>query len=271
MLKVLPMNKKKVWYENMNKKVLLFDLDGTLLRTDKTISDRTLAALNKCREKGILIGVSTSRGEKNSQQFIEKLCPDIIISSGGALVNYMGKYIYKAEFSVEETQSMIALAREICGADCEITMDTLHEHYWNYKIDPNIADASWGVSIYTDYHDFSQETLKMCVEIFEPEKAAKLSECLPDCDCVKFVDGDWYKFTKKTATKEYAILRLCEVCGIAIENITAFGDDLVDIGMLQLCGKGIAMGNAVEEVKKIADVVIGTNDEDGIAKWIEEQ
>lgn len=255
----------------MHKTILLFDLDGTLLRSDKTISERTLEALRKCREKGILIGVSTSRGEKNSLQFIEKLCPDIIIASGGALVTYHDEYIYKAEFSVEETQNMIALAREICGSDCEITMDTLHEHYWNYKIDPNIADASWGVSIYTDYNNFSQETLKMCVEIFETEKAQKLSECLPDCDCVKFVDGDWYKFTKKTATKEHAILQLCNVCDISIENIIAFGDDLVDIGMLQLCGKGIAMGNALPEVKEIADFVIGTNDEDGIAEYLENE
>ena len=58
----------------MHKTVLLFDLDGTLLRSDKTISERTLEVLRKCREKGILIGVSTSRGEKNSLQFIEKLC-----------------------------------------------------------------------------------------------------------------------------------------------------------------------------------------------------
>lgn len=254
----------------MHKQVLLFDLDGTLLRNDKTISERTLQVLKKCREKGILIGVSTSRGEKNSLRFIEELCPDILIASGGALVSYNGEYIYKAEFSVEETQNMIALAREICGADCEITIDTLHEHYWNYKIDPNIADASWGVSIYTDYKDFAQKSLKICVEIFESEKAAKLSECLPDCDCAKFIDGDWYKLTKKTATKEYAILRLCEACDISVENIIAFGDDLVDIGMLQLCGKGIAMGNAVDEVKDVADTVIGTNDEDGIAKWLEE-
>ena len=91
----------------MDKKVLLFDLDGTLLRSDKTISERTLLALEKCREKGILIGVSTSRGEKNSLQFIEKLCPDILIASGGALVTYKGQYIYKAEFSIEETQKMM--------------------------------------------------------------------------------------------------------------------------------------------------------------------
>ena len=69
-------------------KLLLFDLDGTLLQSDKTISTRTLSALKKCREKDILIGVSTSRSEQNSLVFLNELMPDILISSGGALVKY---------------------------------------------------------------------------------------------------------------------------------------------------------------------------------------
>lgn len=50
---------------NKSYELLLFDLDGTLLQSDKSISDRTLKALRLCREKGILIGVSTSRSEQN--------------------------------------------------------------------------------------------------------------------------------------------------------------------------------------------------------------
>lgn len=87
---------------------------------------------------------------------------------------------------------------------------------------------------------------------------------------VKTLCQEWYKFSKKTATKENAILKLCEACKILPDNIIAFGDDLVDIGMLQLCGKGIAMGNALDEVKMIADVVIGSNDEEGIAEYLTE-
>ena len=68
-------------------KLLLLDLDGTLLQSDKTISTRTLSALKKCRENDILIGVSTSRSEQNSLVFLNELMPDILISSGGALVN----------------------------------------------------------------------------------------------------------------------------------------------------------------------------------------
>ena len=92
-------------------KLLLFDLDGTLLQSDKTISTRTLSALKKCRGNDILLGVSTSRSEQNSLVFLNELMPDILISSGGALVKYKTEYIYRAEFSEEETKVMIDMAR----------------------------------------------------------------------------------------------------------------------------------------------------------------
>ncbi len=249
-------------------KLLLFDLDGTLLRSDKTISDYTLQVLRECREKGVLIGVSTSRSEKNSMEFIAELNPDIVISSAGALVKYNGTYIYKAEFTKEETADMIQAARDICGVDCEITIDTVDEHYWNYKIDPKQQDKSWGDSIYTDFTHFSKCALKMCVEIPDSSTAESLKEALSNCDSIRFSDGNWYKFTKKAATKENAILHMCDVCGIATNEIVAFGDDFADIGMLKLCGKGIAMGNAIEEVKTIAEQIIGDNDKDGIAYYL---
>ena len=63
-------------------KLLLFDLDGTLLKSDKTISPRTLNAVRKIREKGYTIGISTSRSESNSLKFTYDIDPDIIISRG---------------------------------------------------------------------------------------------------------------------------------------------------------------------------------------------
>ena len=89
-------------------KLLLFDLDGALLQSDKTISKRTLSDLQKCREKGVLIGISTSRSEQNSLVYLNELMPDILISSGGALVKYGTEYIYKADFSRAETNAVKA-------------------------------------------------------------------------------------------------------------------------------------------------------------------
>lgn len=122
---------------NQNCKLFLFDLDGTLLRSDKTISKKTLSVLKQCKEKGILVGVSTSRSEQNSITFLNELMPDILISSGGALVKKGTEYIYKAEFTEIETRNIIDIARTVCREDCEITIDTIDSHYWNYKIQYN--------------------------------------------------------------------------------------------------------------------------------------
>lgn len=92
---------------------------------------------------------------------------------------------------------------------------------------------------------------------------------LPDCDCLRHTEVDWCKITKSSATKENALAELCRASGLSLAEIAAFGDDTPDIGMLRLCGLGVAMGNAVPAVKEAADVVIGTNDGDGIALWLE--
>ena len=97
-------------------KLLLFDLDGTLLQSDKTISQRTLSVLRKCRQEGILIGVSTSRSEQNSLVYLNELMPDILISSGGALVKYGTEYIYKADIVIgsNDEEGIVLLSRGIC-------------------------------------------------------------------------------------------------------------------------------------------------------------
>ena len=108
----------------------------------------------------------------------------------------------------------------------------------------------------------------MCVEIFDEETAKQLADTLTDCDAARFSDGYWYKYTKKGVTKEDSIRIACNACGISTDDITAFGDDYADIGMLKMAGIGVAMGNAIDEVKSMADVIIGTNDEDGIADYL---
>ena len=250
--------------------LLLFDLDGTLLRSDKTISAAVLAVLRDCRRQGLPIGICTARGEQNSLVFLRELQPDFLIVSGGALIKAGGQCIYEAAFSAEETRQMIQAAREICGAECQITVDTAAAHYWNYKVDPASFEKNWSGSVYTDFSDFRQDALKLCVEIFEAEQAEKLKKALPETDSIRFSDSFWYKFTKKDVTKETAILKLCAASGILPDNIIAFGDDLADIGMLRLAGVGVAMGNALTEVKQAADIVIGSNDEDGIADYLRE-
>ena len=255
---------------NKSQKVLLFDLDGTLLRTDKTISTKTLEALLNIRRKGYMIGVSTSRSENNSRSFINNISPDFIISSGGAMITVKGEIVVLEEITGDKTAEIIAKAREVCG-DIAISADTAGEkaeYYRNFIPPQDELEKSWGESIDTDFKDFRKPTLKLCFEIHDEEKAEQFRNELTDSDFIRFSDGEWYKVTKAGITKETAIEKLCAHLGISLEQVTAFGDDFADMGMLKMCGTGVAMGNAVPEVKAVADITIGTNDEDGIADYL---
>ncbi len=252
-------------------KILFFDLDGTLLNSQKCISEKTAQAILNCKKKGLKIGVCTSRSEINSLAFIDKIKPDIIISSGGALVNAGGKYISKHEFSVTETKDIIQKLRNLIGNDCEITVDTVSAHYWNYKTNPNLTEVNWGDSVFSDFDDFCLPSLKICVEICDLSKTKMFFDSFKDYDCIHFSDGNWYKITKKDITKETAIRDAVTYYGYDLAQVISFGDDFADCGMLQMSGLGIAMGNGQERVKAVADIVIGTNDDDGIARFINQE
>ena len=217
----------------------------------------------------MLIGICTSRSERNIAPFVSQIHPDIVIASGGAVVSFRGEYVWVSEFTEEETRALIDTAREICGAQVEIAVDTLHHQYWNYSVDPNIADPSWGDVIYTQYEGFRKKALKVTVDIRDPAHAEAMMVAFPDYDCLSYVGTFWHKFTRKDTTKASAVEMLCRRCGIPAEHLIGFGDDLPDLDMLKLCGVGVAMGNAQQAVKDAADVVIGSNDEDGIADFLE--
>ena len=255
----------------MQTRMLLFDLDGTLLRSDKAISPRTLEAIRLCRRKGILIGVATSRGEQNASVFFRELAPDDVISSAGALVRCRDKVTHQNGFSAEETAAVIGTLRQVLGPDVPMTVDTANDYYRNYIVPEDDPDQTWNMGNYTDFNGFALPSLKICFESHAPGCETSVRAALPHCDLIHFSDGPWYKLTPSGATKENAILQLCGDLGLTPGHIAAFGDDFADIGMLKLCGRGIAMGNAIPEVKRIADEVIGDNDHDGIGEWIEKE
>ena len=251
----------------MEIKLILCDLDGTLLRSDKTISDKSAEALDHCRRNGILIGFSTSRGRANIIPFEEKIKPDILICNGGASMVCRGELIYTKTFTLEETRRMLAAAYKVCGDNAEITLDTLDSIYWNRKHDKS-TDYDWN-SGYDDFRDFKEPAMKICVQTDDKNTAKKIAASVPGCDMLPFSDIPWYKFSAENATKEAAISFLCEYLKITPQNVIAFGDDHNDIGMLKMCGTGVAMGNAIAEVKAVADTVTLTNDEDGVARFLE--
>lgn len=248
-------------------KLILMDLDDTLLRSDKTISAYSARVLNRCRQKGYLIGFITARGEYNARIFIDQMQPDIVVSSGGAMIRMHGETLFCYPLSAEDTQRLISAARRENGDDCRIAVDAMDCRYWNQKDVQKSAD--WGVIRYSDFSDFHECALRLSMKLKDQEQAAKVAASIESCDWVNFLNGEWYKFSRVEATKEHAVARLAEHLGLSVEEIIAFGDDYGDRNMLQFCGTGVAMANAMDSVKAAADAVTLDNDHDGVAHYLE--
>ena len=250
-------------------RLLLFDLDDTLLRSDKTVSEANLLAIERCRGAGILVGVSTSRSERNADMFIRRVRPDLMITSAGASVRAGDRRIFTAAFTRSETEEIIRKARDVMGPEALIDADTSDTHYRNYPVSEDEERTGWDGSVATDFSAIPEGVLMVCVNMPDPEDAVRLQNTLPFCDVVKFANGSWYKVTRAGVTKASGVEALCEELGIEKREIAAFGDDLADIEMLRLAGLGVAMGNGLSEVREEADVVIGDNNSDAIADFLE--
>ncbi len=267
--------------DNKNISLILSDLDGTLFHDDKSISAYSKQIIAEAQKRDILFGVCTSRAKVNAVKFLDGIQPDILITNGGGLVTVEmpkqvrhdgddGRYddngvIYSCEFTVEEIRALIKTTFEVCGPDAVLSVDNDHGLYCNTK--EELGDKYW---THTDFADFNETAMKMCIETLDREKIEKVASSIgiEKIDYLPFSDIPWYKLSKKGATKEKAIEVLCEHLKITPSQIAAFGDDFSDIGMLKLCGKGLAMENAIPEVKQIADEVCASNEADGVAEWI---
>ena len=250
-------------------RLILLDLDDTLLRSDKTISARSVRVLRACQAQGILVAFATARGETNIRPFVEQVRPDIVISSGGAMIRFHGEVMDAQTFSAEETAAILTAGLEIVGSECLITVDTPDAYYGNYAADAAGLLTGWGEVIPADFSTFCKPALKICLNLPSDDVARTVASAVPGCDYLRFTGGQWYKFTRARVTKESAAARLSERLGIAPTDMIAFGDDTSDIGLLRYCGTGVAVANAIDGVKDVADAFTGAQDEDGPAVWLE--
>ena len=128
-------------------RMVLTDLDDTLLRSDRSISAFTANALRRCQAVGVPVGFCTARGESNIVSFVAQIRPELVISSGGALARFRGEILHASLFTLEETRALIDAGLRL---GCEVTVDTLNGHYWNYAVDPCLTAPDWGDTIRTD-------------------------------------------------------------------------------------------------------------------------
>jgi len=253
--------------------MVVTDLDGTLLTSDKTISVYTKNVLEKCREKGIKVVYATGRGASAA-----RLAPDHffdgMITMNGATASVAsdedGDTVIYRRLIPWQTARPILVACHNRGM--AITSENGSVHYANFSV----AERWPSFHVEWEMADFSRHEID-AEKIYTPNPTAEdkafIEEMLPK-DLYFVITSDGGNSTlgqimHREATKSQAIFALAKFWGIHPREIAAFGDDYNDKDMLENCGIGVAMGNAIEEIKKAAVYVCGTNDNDGVAKWLE--
>ena len=241
--------------------VIALDLDGTLLTGNKTISPRTFAALLRCMENGMQPVIVTGRSRSSIPDLLVPEFPVMPwISSHGAEVYLDGKRLFDNLMSVP-------LAREIA----EVTQSFAP----NMKVS-TVMDGIWyatlpiGVPhVIADLRTaIDRPVPKMVCDLSQAPDVDALRSTLPD-GCRLIIAAHLGEIVASGVSKVSTLRTLLEEWGMTLHDVVAFGDHLPDLDMIAACGLGVAMGNAVPEVKEAADLVTSSCDEDGIAEVLE--
>jgi Cof subfamily protein (haloacid dehalogenase superfamily) len=251
-----------------NIKLIATDLDNTLLRRDKTISGYTKSVLRRVHERGILLAFATSRSEMASRRFSQVITPDIFISNGGALARANGKTLHSAPVDPVAVGAIISACLENENVR-QITVESDEGYFSSKPIDTSWS--GWVDYAHSIFADFTKpiefgNVYKLTIDFACESAAREMAESVPATTMFNFADETWHQFHSPKASKSEALKRI----GFELSEIAAFGDDRNDVEMLRLCGIGVAMSNAVDECKEVADYVCGDCDFDGVARWLEE-
>ena len=244
-------------------KMIVFDLDDTLLRTEKFISDRTRSVMAKCRDSGIKIVYATGRGG-SADRIAPAALFDGRIVMNGAVAKVGDSEVYRRMIPYQTARPLL-IACDRYGLK---TTSELHGmHYSNFIVSDKWSGITNFKQVDFAQHDVDAEKLYAVVR--SSEDALHIEKHMPDELYMVVSRNGLAQIMHKDATKAMAVAALARLLHIAPAEIVAFGDDLNDIDMLSFAGIGVAMSNAVDDVKAVCDFVCLSNDEDGPADWIE--
>lgn len=262
--------------------LIAVDLDGTLLDSDKNVSPRTRDVINTLKQYGILFGIVSGRPVESGivlcrKWGIEESISYIAGMNGGALYDMRTKQ--KESYAHLDGKLILQILEYYKSMpDLHVEVMVGNTRYVAWSTEATLANAEqFGENeVIVDLDEFlNTHIVDKLILRSRPEQqpeVAAIAKTIPLKSVVGFSTSDvLFEFVDPKINKGYGLDRLCEHFGVKHENTVAFGDESNDIEMLEKAGVGVAMGNATSVVKSIADVVIPwTNDEDGLARYIEE-
>jgi Cof subfamily protein (haloacid dehalogenase superfamily) len=252
-------------------KILSFDLDGTLLTDDKKITERTIETLLMCKREGKILAFNSGR----PTQFIYSVLPevfheDIVISSNGAMVYKNKELVHKNLIDKDTVWDIIQM------------VETVFQNMFFIVEQDNRSltgskDKEYNREMFCEYHEFNKEDILDSPKLLLKTKDLDyfdlniLNRLIPESCRLIFTDNmDFAQVVHQDTNKLYGIKKILEMGKMDLGNLVAFGDDLNDTEIISWAGYGVAMGNAVDEIKFMSSYIADTNEEEGVAKFLEE-
>jgi len=257
-------------------KLLAADLDGTLMGEDFTLSPRVKTTVRRAMERGVYVTLATGREYSTAIEYARELgiTTPLICYQGGQIRDPgSGEVLHRVTMPRALAEESIRLARERCWCLCLYVGDQI---YLDEVTRPSgFSELLIGVDVHY-VPDLATvldgEPIKFIIIAGEAQADHIEEELRTHMDgrlnIVRshrfFVEGNPLQ-----ATKGQALARLAELLGVPRSEVMAIGDQGNDADMVAWAGLGVAMGNAVPQVKAVADYIAPAVDEDGAAVAIE--
>lgn len=258
------------------------DLDGTLLRSDETTSEYTNSVINTLTEKGMLFSYATARSLVTARKVTKGLNAKIpLIVYNGAFVidnvtddiliaNYFDESVYNVLDELFTNGIFPVVYAYIEGKEKFSFIPKLCTAGMKKFVDSRKGDIRTNVVETTNELKAGNIFYITCID--EPDKLKPLYDkyksifhCVYQTDI--YTHEQWLEIMPLSASKSNAIKQLQEM--LKCRKLVVFGDGKNDIDMFELADESYAVQNAHEDLKKYATAIISSNDEDGVAKWLD--
>lgn len=260
-------------------KLIALDLDGTLSNSKKEITPATREELIKLAKKGVVLVLASGRPTAGlfaqADIFEFKTYGGYILSYNGARVlDYKtNEVIYQQTLTIDQAHEMYRRAKQfglspLTYTATEIVTEDIGDHWIQLESFTTHMKINH-VQSFIDAIDFP---VNKVLVTGEPKYIAEvLDEFKAPYEDISIYRSDPYyiECVPQGVDKAASLSHLCDKLGIKQEETLAFGDGYNDLSFIEWCGHGVAMANAVEEVKEKADYITKSNDEDGVVHYLQ--
>lgn len=251
-------------------RMIFFDIDGTLIdMKKKCISEKTLEALRRLRERGILICLATGRGPMTLPRF-DGVTFDAFLTFNGSYCFNAQETIFSNPIPADDVQRIIANAAALGRPVSVATKDRLAANGRDDDLVEYYAFAKLTVDVAEDFEQVAREDIYQVMLGCREDEYAALLHGVSGARITAWWDRA-VDVIPAGSGKGNAIRRMLEYYHLDPAQTLAFGDGSNDIEMLETVGWGVAMGNASPRVKDAADDVCGHVAEDGVYWYCREQ